>query len=632
MPVPPDRAGKTGLIEERSSEFKSSFYGCKMEQLSIYLFESKSIQAYLCRTGKLRHMINASDRLDALIGPEKDGLIYQSLQAAGLDPEKDSNLLASQKGGYEVAEDNGRIVFFRYLGGSLSCYALGERGYENLLRFRCALTLSAHASLPGLQFSDAFASREISDNAGFYSLLGDAYKQLAADNNRPSMLLPLATACAASAPATGEAAVRSRGKGGMKADRDGQDRVMESLKANYKDIKLSLYLKYLTRRGKTDEAMRNLAGQLNDIFARYANLTESDDALEPEGDIALIHMDGNSVGATLIKLRDRLKTDSVSRPEYVKVMLEISAILGDSTRNAVVTAVTGLLKKDSCLKFRPLVLGGDDVTLLIQPEHAPDFCVDFARAFREETEKNLRGSPLIRKYLKGKKTGKPVLDYLTSSGGILFQKKKHPYATSVRLAEGLAEIAKNRFPVPADSDDEVIPVNPSAVAFVRLTESSGESIKSILERLRSFPQSSGGIFHTGVRNGFITCNNSGEAVDEITLEGLVSAVRKQNGGPVITRFRRMLSEISRGRRTDADHLYSQAETMDSSFMSNTLVDLLMKNTIRRDGDAANRWCYRTEDGMETVINDILVLDHYINGDDSGDGGDEPGGAEAEKEA
>jgi hypothetical protein len=278
-----------------------------------------------------------------------------------------------------------------------------------------------------------------------------------------------------------------------------------------------------------------------------------------------------------------------------------------------------------------LVLGGDDVTLLIQPDCAADFCVEFAREFKTETEKNLKGSQLIRTYLKDTKSGKPLLTSLTSSGGILFQKKKHPYATSVKLVEGLADIAKNRFPH-SDRKD-IIAVNPSAVAFVRLTESSGEDIKTILERLRSFSQPvSEAVFHTGSQNGFITCNNSGESPDEITLERLVSAVREQKGGPVITRFRRMLSEISRGRLADADHLYSQAESMDSSFMKNPLVDLLMKNTIRNDRDAMNRWYYRTEDGMETVINDILVLDHYINGDDSADGRDESDGAASEKEA
>lgn len=610
-----------------------------MEQLSIYLFESKSIQAYLSRTGKLRHMINASNRLDALIGPDRNGLIYQSLSAAGLDPETDSNLLASQKAGYEVAEDNGRIVFFRYLGGSLSCYALGKTGYENLLRFRCALTLSVHASLPGLQFSDAFVSREISGKDEFYSLLGDAYEQLAADNNRPTMLLPLATACTASAPATGEAAVRSQNKSVMKIDRDSQDRVMESLKANYKDIKLSLYEKYLMHRGETDQDLMHLAERLNDIFVRYVNLTESDDSLEPEGDIALIHMDGNSVGATLIKLRDILKKGSVDRPKYVKVMLEISAILGDSTRNAVVTAVSRLLKKnESLLKFRPLVLGGDDVTLLIQPEYAADFCVEFAREFKTETEKNLKGSQLIRTYLKDKTSGKSLLTSLTSSGGILFQKKKHPYATSVKLVEGLAEIAKNRFQVPPESKDGGIFVPPSVVAFVRLTESSGEDIKTILERLRSFRQpASEAVFHTGSRNGFITCNNSGESLDEIpldeiTLEGLVSAVRDQKGGPVITRFRRMLSEISRGRLADAERLFSQADAMDTAFKKSPLVSLLIKKALREEGNCKNSWYTQTDDGMETVINDILVLDHYINGDDSADGRDESDGAASEKEA
>ena len=124
-----------------------------MDKLSIFLFESKSIQAYLSRTGRLRHMIIASDRLDSLVGPDEDGLIQRSLAAAGLDPGRDTNIIAAQSPDYEVQEDNGKIVFFRYLGGAFSCYALGQQGYENLVRFRFAVTLAVQTELPGLPFS-----------------------------------------------------------------------------------------------------------------------------------------------------------------------------------------------------------------------------------------------------------------------------------------------------------------------------------------------------------------------------------------------------------------------------------------------------------------------------------------------
>ena len=613
--------------EARNS--KALFYGCKMEQLSIYLFESKSIQAYLCRTGELRHMITASDRLDALIGPDRNGLIYQSLRAAGLDPEKDTNLISSQTAGADFSEGNGNIVFFRYLGGSLSCYAIGDKGHNNLLRFRFALTLSVNACLPGLQFSDAFVSDFVSDdatdNSGFHNLLKKAFDAMAADNNRPTTLLPLATACSASAPKTGEVAVTA-------GDRD---YIMQRLATNYSTVRLSLYIKYLTYKDDdANESVREDAKRLGKEFLDWVNLSGTGDGSEAQGDIALIHMDGNSVGSTLITLRNILKERAVSRSEYAKVMLEISQMLRSSTRKAVKDAISEIRNREPNLRFRPLVLGGDDVTLLIQPDWAADFCVAFAGSFKKATKEKLKSSVWVSEYLKNNDE-EPRLEYLTSSGGILFQKKKHPYATSVRLVEELARKAKDRiFPDPIIPPHKgAIEVNPSAVAFVRLTESSGESIDSIMKRLRKFRlRSKDCDFYTGKKDGFITCENSVDDPGEITLERLVDVVHKQNGGSVISRFRRMLTEISQDRLDDAEHLFEQAKTMDPYFKNNPVVGLLKFEAERSDESNRKLWYYRTDSGLETIINDFLVLDHYINGDGDIDGEDDSPDAESGKEA
>lgn len=602
------------------------FTGVYMDKLSIYLFESKSIQAYLSRTGRLRHMIIASDRLDSLVGPDEDGLLQRSLRAAGLDPDRNTNIIASRAAGYEVQEDHGKIVFFRYLGGSFSCYALGEDGYKNLVRFRFAVTLAVQSELPGMQFSDALVSNDQYDTSGkegFFTLLNDAYKELASAGNRPVTLLPLATACTASAETTGEAAVRSGAADArelLKVDRGIADAVMVKMATDYQKVNLSLYNRYLSEKDKAKDCDAR--------FKESVNFNKSDD-VESDGDIALIHMDGNSVGTTLIRLRSILsgkhgktKTEPVSRSEYTKVMLQISDMLQKSTQKAVQTAIDKLLDKNENLIFRPLVLGGDDVTLLIEPRYAADFCVEFAKAFKQQTtdafrtDDNPENNDLLHRLLGGQ------IRFLTSSGGILFQKKKHPYAGSVRLVEELAKMAKNR-PFPkqnAGSYSGDITVNPSAVAFVRLTEASGESLAEILDRLRRFRIPANNCdFYTGSRNGFITCTGSGEDAGEVTLEMIAACVREQNGGPVISRFRRMLSEIACGRLKDAERLFEQACDQNSNYKNNPAVKLILRNVIRtEEKDCDGRWySINTENNdankryYESLLNDILVLDHYI---------------------
>ena len=94
----------------------------------IYLFETKSIQNYLGRTGQLKDLIAISDQLDHLID-EGESDLYEVLEQLNIshninDVKKDNN-------------SSSCINFFRCKGGAFGCYSTDEsdQNGENIKAF-----------------------------------------------------------------------------------------------------------------------------------------------------------------------------------------------------------------------------------------------------------------------------------------------------------------------------------------------------------------------------------------------------------------------------------------------------------------------------------------------------------------
>jgi hypothetical protein len=51
---------------------------------------------------------------------------------------------------------------------------------------------------------------------------------------------------------------------------------------------------------------------------------------------------------------------------------------------------TGTRGNKKFLPFRPIVLGGDDLTIIVKSEFALNFTEEFLKAFEQETEQNMK--------------------------------------------------------------------------------------------------------------------------------------------------------------------------------------------------------------------------------------------------
>lgn len=153
--------------------------------------------------------------------------------------------------------------------------------------------------------------------------------------------------------------------------------------------------------------------------------------------IAVIHADGNSLGKVLQTFGQQLKNKT--EQEIVTAYKTFSSELDRCTINATNIAIQQVLKGEkgdgnsSFLPMRPIVLGGDDLTMIVRAEYALSFTHEFLRAFEAETHHKM--SSLFKKY-------KVDLNDLTACAGIAFIKSSYPFHYGYRLAEELCGEAK----------------------------------------------------------------------------------------------------------------------------------------------------------------------------------------------
>ena len=149
--------------------------------------------------------------------------------------------------------------------------------------------------------------------------------------------------------------------------------------------------------------------------------------------LALIHIDGNGMGNRINDIRTN-KNDIRKGKGILETLKGFSENVEESTKAAYkkgVNRIIQLLKKNNestdTLPMRPIVLGGDDLTLIIRGDLAMAFSYAYLKEFEKQTEEKLK-------------------DYggkLTAAAGIVFVKEKFPFHYSAHLAEELTSYAKN---------------------------------------------------------------------------------------------------------------------------------------------------------------------------------------------
>ncbi|WP_298943930.1 hypothetical protein [uncultured Psychromonas sp.] len=548
-----------------------------------YLFEAKSIQQYLFRSGKLKDVIAASERLDNLIDSKEGSTLNQVLINAGLD----SDLLALDSS----KNNESSIHFLRCKGGAFYCYCQSEMP---LMTLRSLWTLTLQQLFPSLEFTDALTH---ADNLS--AALDLAHQQLATDRNNPTLKFPFASAISARYQRSGKVAVPlSKLAFQASMNENSVDLDTEHHRQAYKALEMKNKAALQDR--FTPPALRGEVSYPVDIEKEFQTHSDAKATnLVATRDIALIHIDGNGLGILLMGLKNALKrTDDIV---YQHAFRQFSDALNKATIEAAQKATqwiadnaTYTLKGEGNKKYlpmRPIVLGGDDVTLLCRADLALTFSKIFCDEFKVASEKAL--APIYEQHLKAS----GMKPYLTASGGILYNKAGHPFISSLSLVEDLCGHAKKLTKSITKSDSEV---GPAALAFYRISNAISSSFDQAFEQSQVFALDN---------NKHITMGKSAYFVEEIYVNNLkrLDDISK-NKAMSPAKWRQMATLLSQGDLDEAEAMFNRVKSLMSEHNAmNELSDQIAKLL---GSDVVNGW-YSEKDGMlSCIINDLLIIDHF----------------------
>ncbi|MBK1654892.1 hypothetical protein CKO29_09270 [Allochromatium vinosum] len=389
----------------------------------------------------MRHIVGASELIDSLTRDLLDGV----LDALDLS----------------LKEADGRVRFSRRAGGAVYLFT-DERELRD--GFRDLWTLTVRRYAPGLSFVVATGEGD-SDH--------DAYEQardrLLAARNRQAPALPAGTPVTRYAPRTG-------------------------LPASCKD-KLGFQDEATARFGRDQFWKREHHGliqrfapdSVRDDWPRDLNyLPDESEPLFPFLDdsryLGLLHADGNGLGQLLMDLGEEVK----ERPDFANLFKDVSESIQKATEAAAQWATQTVLEPrrevtgdgaKGPYPARPIVLGGDDLTMLIRADLALPFAQVFLERFEQTSKEQMDA-------LRGKYSDiKSLPSALTAGAGVAFIKSNHPFYMAHELTEGLAKFAKDRAKNLRKDPKERIP---PTLAFYRVTTASHGDYREVREQELTF--------------------------------------------------------------------------------------------------------------------------------------------------
>ncbi len=407
-----------------------------------YMFEASSIQSYLVLGGRLADMVAASELVEQLTCDLLDDILKT------LDLEEDKS-----------------IRFSRRAGGAFFAF-LPERQRAEDLRNLMALTLAQIA--PGLDFVHCVVEGENDFDAASKGM-----ETLGRAKAVPRASLPVIGPLVMRAPRTGNAAVENMHMAGN--TREFTDAPLRARrlfdKSRYAKGKL------VSRFAPKDGTANNLRWPTNLQGEQDSGEGSNSRAFPFKGEdktLAILHVDGNGLGQMLIQLKNHVQQAPAN---YVGIYRAFSDCLKDTTEEAAQVATGKVLLSEAVLATgtvpaRPLILGGDDLTIILRADLGIDFAQEFLIAFETASEKHLQSykATLVKKY-NAKALADKLPNMLTACGGMVLQKASQPFSLGHELAAGLCDHAKECSRKAQKAQREKGQANapmPSSLAFHRL--------------------------------------------------------------------------------------------------------------------------------------------------------------------
>jgi hypothetical protein len=186
--------------------------------------------------------------------------------------------------------------------------------------------------------------------------------------------------------------------------------------------------------------------------------------------LAVIHADGNSLG--------KLIMDLVSNQldfQNNQAIKDFSNILNLTTLKAASLAfeevIAPSVEKGSKIPFRPVIIGGDDLTAIVRADLALSFTKIFLQHFEKLSIVNFQGFDH-----KHNLKSNPFLQGLSACAGIAYIKSSFPLHYGIKLADSLCKYAKGV------SKQTSASIFPSSIMFHKVHASYIEEFDDIIEK------------------------------------------------------------------------------------------------------------------------------------------------------
>lgn len=389
--------------------------------MDLIQFETFFIQKYLMQDGKLKGLVGASQILDWLT---QEATVQHFFEKIGGQPSD--------------------IKFLRCAGG---VFLVKITDKTLVSRFMGLWPFQVRDKAPGLQFGLARVTLEQETPCHYASALGSLREQLDRQKNAPAAQLPQISPLAQRYQLSGDAAIpRAQLK-------------QLDLQNRYRNMPLSAaaarFYKASDQQGFHDLLPKGHDWRFPDCMSSVSEpdacpeerafpfLSDSSGSpKEGEHDIAIIHADGNGMGQYIINFFKKLEKVSTSGEDYVRAYQGFSNALAMATRKAVTHAIEWAIEQAQVpegrpVPLRPIVVGGDDVTVIVRADLALGFTRALLNHFARETE-----SALDRDLKGNLRACFP--ERLTMTAGVAFIKSNQPFAMGYALSESLAAEAKAR--------------------------------------------------------------------------------------------------------------------------------------------------------------------------------------------
>lgn len=398
-------------------------------EVYTYLFEARGIQRFLFATGKLKDMIQGSELIDYICADE--GYVDQVLHSLNL-----------------------QVKAPRKAGGA---FYLIFNAQEDAQRFQSVWRIVAKQWFPSVECVDVLC------NAGsIKEAIGQGLQQLAVARNQIQIELPNASPMTERSPRTGMAAV------------------MREFAASGRQESIDIATASVRKFQRPDESPSLADRFLKSKEISWPNNFEDhakEDKKFPLGKrslVGLVHADGNGLGE-ILRLLNKACKDAADET-YVDLYQTFSLGVTTATIDAAQQASQNILLDNmhfGVMPARPLVLGGDDLSVIVRADLAIPFTQAFLVAFKQTSKIEIEKLKVkFNQY--GLDGGTELPDYLTACAGIVFMKASQPFYSAYNLSEGLCKQAKNYSR--QYSTDGIIP---SSLAFYKVNDSVLEDIDAM---------------------------------------------------------------------------------------------------------------------------------------------------------